>query len=184
LLCAGALLALGADPSRIDWQPSLAWHEPWRALSAAAVHYSTLHLAANLAGALLVGALGAAARVPWHSVAAWAVAWPLTQFGLLVEPALSHFGGLSGVLHAGVAVVSVQLIAADDRYRRRIGIAILVVLVAKVCSETPWGEPLRHPAGWDIAIAPLAHATGLVSGSLCAIVSLALRRRASIANHA
>ena len=38
--------------------------EPWRAFSAAAVHYSALHLLANLAGVALVGALGVVARVP------------------------------------------------------------------------------------------------------------------------
>ena len=58
--------------SAIDWQPALALPEPWRALSAVAVHYSGLHLAANLAGTALVGALGVVARVPRAIVFAWA----------------------------------------------------------------------------------------------------------------
>jgi len=175
---AGALLAWNVDSRRIDWQPALAATQPWRALSAAFVHYSALHLGANLAGAALVGALGHAARVPLRSVIAWGVAWPLTQFGLLLQPALLHYGGLSGVLHAGVAVVAVHLVCAGSVSQRRIGVAMLAVLIVKVLSETPWAGPLRHPAGWDIAVAPLAHASGGAMGALCAGMAEALQRRA------
>jgi rhomboid family GlyGly-CTERM serine protease len=175
LLCVAALLAWPVDRDLIDWQPSLAWVQPWRAFSAVAVHYSALHLAANLTGALLVAALGVVAHVPARCVWAWGVAWPLTQFGLLVQPALLHYGGLSGVLHAGVAVVAVHLLVrgADSAWRR--GGAILAGLCLKVLSESPWGAPLRHPEGWDIAVAPLAHATGLLAGVVCAAVSEAWR---------
>ena len=46
--------------------------EPWRAFGAV-VHYSRLHLVANLAGAALVGALGVAARChcAWRSRGSW-----------------------------------------------------------------------------------------------------------------
>lgn len=174
---AGALLAWRTDAARIDWQPALAASEPWRAVTAVFVHYSVLHLAANLAGAALVGALGKAAAAPVRSVVAWAVAWPLTQLGLLLQPQLLHYGGLSGVLHAGVAVVAVHLVAAGARSQRLIGLAIGAVLVAKVISEAPWAGPLRHPAGWDIAVAPLAHASGAAMGALCAAIAELLSRR-------
>jgi rhomboid family GlyGly-CTERM serine protease len=176
-----AALALNrVDPTAIDWQPVLATHEPWRAWSAVFVHYSGLHLAANLAGAVLVGALGAVARVPARSVAAWLVAWPLTQFGLALQPALVHYGGLSGVLHAGVAVVVVHLLCNGSTRERRIGLAIAAGLALKVVSESPWGAPLRHPPGWDIAVAPLAHASGALAGALCAGVAEALHRRSRL----
>jgi hypothetical protein len=38
------------------------------------------------------------------------------------------------------------------------------VLLVKVVSESPWGAPLRQVPGWDIAVAPFAHASGLVAG--------------------
>ena len=180
LLCGLALLARWLPVASIDWQPTLAWREPWRAFSAAALHYSTLHLDANLAGAMLVGAFGVSARLPMRVAVAWLVAWPLTQLGLLVQPALVHFGGLSGVLHAGVAVVSVHLLLATTGRPRWIGAATLVVVCIKVLGESPWGPPLRHPAEWDIAVAPLAHASGLVAGVLCALAAQAItniRRR-------
>ncbi|CAN5237854.1 hypothetical protein BH11PSE9_BH11PSE9_13110 [soil metagenome] len=179
LLCLLAALGTHIEQTHIDWQPSLALTEPWRALTAVAVHYSSLHLTANLAGAALVAALGFAARVPTSSTLAWAAAWPLTQIGLLLKPELLHYGGLSGVLHAGVAVVAVHLIAAGTSSQRWVGGALLIGVCAKVLNESPWGPALRHPPGWDIAVAPLAHATGLIAGVACALVAEFIRRRAA-----
>lgn len=161
----------------IDWQPGLVWPEAWRALSAVAVHYSGLHLAANLAGAAAVGALGWAARLPARCTLAWVIAWPLTQFGLLLQPTLQHFGGLSGVLHAGVAVAAVDLLWRDAGLRRAVGAALLVGLAAKVLGEAPWGAPLRSVDGWDIALAPASHASGAALGSACAVVIEIFQRR-------
>jgi len=178
LLGLGALAGLGLPSPALDWQPALAGREPWRAWSAAFVHLSALHLAANLAGTALVGALGFVARVPRRSVLAWFAAWPLTHLALLARPDLSHYAGLSGVLHAGVAVAAVHLIATAHGLRRAIGAALLAALALKVASETPWAaEALRHPAGWDIAIAPFAHASGLVAGAVASALAEALARR-------
>jgi rhomboid family GlyGly-CTERM serine protease len=179
LLSASALLAWPIPHAMLDWQPALALSQPWRALTAVAVHYSGLHLAANLTGAVLVAALGVVAQVPARMVWAWCAAWPLTQFGLLLKPELLHYGGLSGVLHAGVAVASLYLVMCGARSQRGIGAAILAGTCIKVLLEAPWGAPLRHGDGWDIAVAPLAHATGLLGGLLCAAVAqgIALLRR-------
>jgi len=56
------------------------------------------------------------------------------------------------------------------------GAAIVLAVLVKVAGETPWGEPLRRSEGWDIAVAPLAHATGALAGLLCAAVADALWR--------
>ena len=172
LLCAWAMIAGRLDPGSIDWQPSLALHEPWRALTAVGVHYSRLHLAANLAGAVLAGAFGVAADVPPRAAWAWLAAWPLTQFGLWVAPDLTHFGGLSGVLHAGVVIVIVCLLARGTPAQRGIAVLVLIGYAAKLIGEDPAGPALRHPAGWDIATAPLAHATGTLAGAACGVVAM------------
>ncbi len=175
-----ALLAVAGrwlPASAIDWQPALALREPWRALSAVAVHYSGLHLAANLAGAALVGALGVVARVPRAIVLAWAAAWPLTQFGLLMRPDLLHYGGLSGVLHAGVAAAALWLVARERGRRQLIGAAILAALLVKLLGESPWGPALQLREGWNIAIAPFAHASGVLAGLLCARIALIVDSR-------
>ncbi len=177
LLGLGAALAFQIDPNSLDWQPGRIVAEPWRAVSAAFVHYSALHLAANLAGLALVAALGWFAHVPRPIAAAWLIAWPLTQLGLLARPDLLHYGGLSGILHAGVACVAWQLILHERGRRRAIGALTLALIAIKVVSEAPWGPALRHPAGWDIATAPFAHASGLVAGLFAAALSEAVMRR-------
>lgn len=162
----------------LDWQPAMAWREPWRWWTAAGVHWSERHLAGNLAAAALVGAYGLAARAPARLAWAWFAAWPLTHLGLLLQPGLVHYGGLSGVLHAGVAATSLWLAWAGRGRRRVVGLLMLAGLAVKLMFEAPWGAPLRHSAGWDIALAPLGHTTGSLAGLLCAAVAIALVQRA------
>ena len=91
-----------------------------RARTAAFVHYSALHLAANLAGAALVGALGVAARVPRAMALRVARSHGRSRSSACsLRPDLLHYGGLSGVLHAGVAVVGVHLVARRPRRAAR-----------------------------------------------------------------
>lgn len=172
LLGACALLGWTQPRAALDWQPALAWREPWRAITAVGVHYSTQHLLANLAGTALAGALGVTGRVPRRLAWAWLAAWPLTQFGLLVRPDLLHYGGLSGVLHAGVAAVAVSLLLTGTRAQRWVGAAILLGLGAKIAGEAPWGAALRQAVEGDFMVAPLAHATGALAGTLCAVLAL------------
>lgn len=177
LLCLFALLGWPVTHEWLDWQPQLAFTQPWRALTAAAVHYSPLHLTGNLAGAVLTAAFGTAAQVSVRATWAWLAAWPLTHFALLIAPELTHYGGLSGVLHAGVAIVIVFLLVEGSRAQRAVASLILIGYCAKIISEAPWGPAVRHPAGWDIPIAPIAHATGAVAGVACAMIALLWARR-------
>lgn len=170
LAALGALLVAAAPgwQAALDWAPGLAAQQPWRAITAAWVHLSRLHLLANLAGCALVAALGTAAGCGPRATAAWALAWPLTQLALLAQPALTRYAGLSGVLHAAVAVVVVQLLRAERGRRQAIGAALGAGLLAKLLLEAPWQGPLRHVPGWDIAIAPAAHLGGALAGLCCA----------------
>ncbi|MEK8051540.1 rhombosortase [Ideonella sp. DXS22W] len=184
LAALGALLLAAAPPgwpARLDWAPELAAREPWRAITAAWVHLSHLHLLANLAGCALVAALGVVAGCGPRATAAWALAWPLTQAALLWQPALARYAGLSGVLHAGVAVAVVQLLRAERGRRQAIGAALGAGLLAKLLLEAPWQGPLRQVPGWDIAIAPGAHLAGALAGAACALALRAGLRDASAA---
>lgn len=171
---AATLLAQFGDAARLAHVPSLATGEPWRAWTSALVHLSPLHLAANVAGAVAVGALGAVARLRWPFALAWLVSWPLAQVALLLRPDLERYAGLSGVLHAGVAIAAVALVARADRPRRIVGVLLLAGLIAKVIFEAPWREALRQVPGWDIAIAPFAHASGLAVGLAAGVVAALL----------
>jgi len=179
LFAAGALAGWLLPSALVDWQPALAAAEPWRAFSAAFVHWSEWHLLANLVGLVLVAALGAVARLPRAAALAWLAAWPLGHLGLLVQPALAHYGGLSGVLHAGVAVAALWLLAMARGRTRAIAGAIVAGLLIKIVLEKPWGPALVRPADWDIAIAPLAHATGALAGLLTGALAVLIARQQS-----
>ncbi len=177
LLMGGSVLVMAVPAVWLDWQPALAFSNPWRAFTAAWVHWSEQHLGTNLLAAAVVAAYGWSAQVPRHMAWAWAAAWPLTQLGLLVKPELLRYGGLSGVLHAGVAIVCLFLLVHAHGRQRLVGAGVALGLVIKLLSEKPWGAVLQRSADWDIAVAPLAHATGALAGLLCGAVALAWLRR-------
>ena len=177
-LLAAAATALWVVPRELlSWQPARALDQPWRAWSAAFVHWTPWHLGANLAGCAVVAAFGIAARVPAGCTLAWLVAWPVSHAALALQPALTSYGGLSGVLHAGVAIAAWHLLRHDSGRRRRIGAAVMAGLAVKLLLEKPWGAPTQAVAGWDFAVAPLAHATGAIAGTVCAALADAVSRR-------
>lgn len=184
LLAAGALTGYAVEPRAWDWQPVLVWREPWRWWTAAFVHLSLGHLAANLVGVAVVGFFGMMAPCNRRDAAAWAAAWPLTHLMLMAQPALAHYAGLSGVLHAGVGVAAFGLVVRGRGHPRLIGAAVLAGACIKVLLERPWAGAVQHWPGWEIPIAPLAHAAGLAAGLACAAVAWAtagLRRPPTIA---
>ena len=172
-LALGSLFALVLPTAALDWQPALAATEPWRWWTAAWVHWSTWHLAANLAALALVAALGRVAAVPAVIALAWVVSWPLAQLSLLLRPELTHFGGLSGLLHGGLTVVAVFVACTEVGRRRHIGLALIAGVATKIALEAPWGAALQHSNGVDIAIAPLAHLSGALWGAVCTLLALA-----------
>lgn len=181
-LCAALLLVAAAGwivpRSLLDWQPARALDDPWRAWTAAAVHWSPWHLGINALGCAVVAAFGVAARVTLRCTFAWLAAWPLSHVLLALQPALASYGGLSGVLHGGVAVAAWHLARHDDAVaRRRVGLLVLAGLAVKIVLEAPWGAPTRQMPGADFAVAPLAHATGAVCGLACAWFADAMAAR-------
>ncbi|MEO7854064.1 MAG: rhomboid family intramembrane serine protease, partial [Rubrivivax sp.] len=68
-----AVVAFQLDSDWLDWQPDAARTQVWRWWSAALVHFSLLHLLANLLATALVAAYGWAARVPREVALAWLV---------------------------------------------------------------------------------------------------------------
>ena len=127
LLCLGALVVTaicaenGGAPAdsplarAFDWQAALGLREPWRLWTCAWVHWSAEHLAINLAGGVVVAFVGWRARLDTVATWAWFAAWPLTQLAMAavgadrVAAVMPHYGGLSGVLHAGVFVLGLSL---------------------------------------------------------------------------
>jgi rhomboid family GlyGly-CTERM serine protease len=169
VLLAAAAASLWWGPREVlAWQPARALEQPWRAWSAAFVHWTPWHLGANLLGCAIVAAFAISARVPARATVAWLVAWPLSHAALALQPTLTTYGGLSGVLHAGVAIAAWHLLRHDTGTRRTIGAAVMAGLAVKLLLEKPWGAPTQQMAGWDFPVAPLAHATGAIAGIVCA----------------
>jgi len=172
-----AALLFFAPRSALDWQPALALAEPWRAWTAAFVHWTPWHLAANAIGCAVVAAFGWAAQVPPRATLAWLAAWPLTHVALAWQPGLASYGGLSGVLHAGVVVAAWQPLRRGQGRARALGAFVLAGLAVKIVLEAPWRAPTQLVSGWDFPVAPLAHATGALAGLLCAVLADAIQRK-------
>jgi rhomboid family GlyGly-CTERM serine protease len=161
-------LSSGMLAAALDWRPGLWRAEPWRLWSAAWVHLNARHLGVNAAGAALVAALGVAARVDARAAWAWALAWPATHAALALQPGLARYAGLSGVLHAGVAVVALALWRGGSGRERRIGVAIGAGLLLKLVLEAPWAMEQAWSPELGMAVVPWAHAAGAVAGALAA----------------
>jgi rhomboid family GlyGly-CTERM serine protease len=173
LLGALALLGFMLPTALLDGQPGRWLGQPWRLWTAAWVHWTPLHLAANVAGLMVVALYGCAAEVRSRDALAWLLAWPLTHLALAwwAAPAPAHYGGLSGVLHAGVAVASTALLARRG-WPRAVGAAVGAALLLKLGTESRWWPWADGPGALvlDVAVAPQAHAAGVAAGLLCALV--------------
>lgn len=172
-LAALSLLAWPLPRDLLDWQPALVPLQPWRAVTAAFVHWTPIHLAANLAGCAVLALLGWRAGLGRREAIAGVVALPLTQLGLLLRPELLRYAGLSGALHALVAIAALTLLMRRHR-DHLIGAAIAVGLVAKLVLEHPLGPVLRATPGFDFPVAPFAHLSGAFAGGLAWLLTFRL----------
>ena len=145
----------GADQSLLSW-----WATVW-------LHGSLPHLWWNLAGTVLLILLGWVIRPGTVGAIAWLLAWPLTQVGMLLEPTLTTYVGLSGVLHAGVAVLGLSCLAPERRPANGVvGWVLLAWLGGKLLMENPWAHTLVMSSASAINVAPWAHLSGSVAGAL------------------
>lgn len=151
-------------------QPTAGWHQPvWAWWTTAWLHGSDRHLQHNLVGAGMVLLLGSTPDARASSALAWLMAWPLTHLLMLLQPDLTSYIGLSGALHAGLAVWCIhQITRTDTAGFKWTGWAVLAGTTVKIFMENPWQRQLIEPMGSDITVAPWAHLSGLVSGLLMA----------------
>lgn len=180
LLCAlhgvASMLLWWAPPGTLE---ALTWHaddglqHPWTLWTGAWVHLNTPHLIANQ---LALGALTAFAwilRPPLASALAWLLAWPLMQLSLLLWPQIGYAVGLSGVLHAGVMVLAVQLLRRRIAVpkARRWGALLLLGLLLKLGLERGWDFPVVWDGANDMSIVQAAHLAGAFWGLWLGLVT-------------
>ena len=167
LLCLGAIVVTaisaedGGAPAAapiaqaLDWQAALGLREPWRLWTCAWVQWSAAHLAVNLAGGAVIAFVGWRARLPPAAALAWFAAWPATQVVMAaigserLAAAMPHYGGLSGVLHAGVVVLGLSLAWPQARTdaRRPVASPPSRIDTAFVATRAPAIEPSRITEG-------------------------------------
>jgi hypothetical protein len=61
--------------------------------------------------------------------------------------------------------------------QRTIGWMMLIGQSVKLLVEEPWGAAIHAPSELDVAVAPLAHASGSIAGALLTMLALRLARR-------
>jgi rhomboid family GlyGly-CTERM serine protease len=160
--------ARGDVVDALTWQAEGWSRQPWTLWTSSWVHLNTPHLIGNQ---VALGALAALAWVLRPTLAwalAWLLAWPLMQFSLLLWPQIGYAVGLSGVLHAGIAVAAVQLLLGRIAVpqARRWGALLALGLGVKLIVEQAWGQPVVWDAGNDMSVVQAAHLSGVFWGAL------------------
>ena len=165
LLCAlhgvaSMLLWWAREPAlaALTWRADAWDRQPWTLWTSAWVHLNTPQLIFNQ---IALGALTAFAwviRPNWTCTLAWLLAWPLGQLSLLWWPQIGYAVGLSGLLHAGTAVMAMHLVLGSlpiPKARRWGGLllaGLAVACVAALCLDAATG-----PSGlsaWRIVTVP------------------------------
>jgi rhomboid family GlyGly-CTERM serine protease len=181
LLCAvlGAMsvavwLATGAtahEPlpmSALLWHPTAWWQRPWTLWTAALVHLTGVHLAANLLALGAVAVLGRALDAGRPATLALLVAWPLTTLTLLAWPQVGGYGGLSGLIHAQVLVLWSLL--AIKKVATPLAISLLAGIAFKLLMEHAWSQPQAFDPNWGFNVVYAAHLGGALVGAGCGVV--------------
>jgi membrane associated rhomboid family serine protease len=167
------LVDLGANPAPASpWVQALTLHPdqglhqpPWVWWTTAWLHGSAAHLWRNLGALLLIGALGHAWGAGARQALWLALAWPLTQLGMLAQSDLHTYVGLSGVLHAAFSLLVAQALCQPPPVAPRwlSGLALLGLLT-KLLLENPWQMSLVPDTASAINVAPWVHFCGAIVG--------------------
>ena len=147
--------------------------QPWTLWTSAWVHLNTPQLIFNQ---IALGALTAFAwviRPNWTCTLAWLLAWPLGQLSLLWWPQIGYAVGLSGVLHAGIAVLAVQLLRQRIAIPKaqRWGGLLALVLLGKLLLERGWAYPVVWDGAHDMSVVQAGHLSAAAWGLLLGLIA-------------
>ena len=173
------VLAFGAEDAR-EWgryeRVALETGELWRLVTGHLVHLSWSHLWLNLA------ALGLLAIIFGEVLSAMSCLFVLLlsilgiDVGLyLLQPEISWYVGLSGVLHGVIAAGSLLLLWRDQT---RFGLVIAATLIGKLSYEQ-WFGPLpftQSASGGPVVVS--AHLYGAIGGAVAVIPGILHRHLA------
>lgn len=151
---------------------------PWTLWSSAWVHLNLPHLVGNVLAMGGVAAAGWVLRPGARCTLAWLLAWPLTQVSLLLWPQVGYAVGLSGLMHAGILVLAVQvaLRRLPIHGARFWGGLLVVVVLTKVLLERGWSQPIVWDADSQLSVVQAAHVTGAFWGVVLGLAEPLLKR--------
>lgn len=179
----------------LTWRAGESWSRPWTWWTTAWVHLHTPHLIGNQ---MTIGAFAAWAwlvRPDRLTALTWCAAWPVSTLTLNVWPQIGYCVGLSGVLHAGIAIMGLFMLRG--RFRRgseRVwGWLLLTGLGLKLFSEQGWHSPVVWDSAANLSVVRAVHFTGALSGVVMALLMMMayalvfgflrrLRRRSRLGN--
>ena len=157
----------------LTWRASDWPHHAWTLWTSAWVHLNTPHLISNQLALGALVAFGWVVRPGLRCTLAWLLAWPLTQASLLLWPHIGYAVGLSGLLHAGAAVMAMHLVLGSLPIpkARRWGSLLLAGLLVKLLIEQGWRQPVVWDEGNQMSVVLAAHLAGVCWGLLLGGVS-------------
>ena len=180
LLAVCLLLAAGGDPVREvgRWQrDAIDTGEYWRLVSGHLVHLGFGHLWPNLVALAIIGLLfeDVFRNADWLRLGAGSVV--AIDLGLYVlNPSVSWYVGLSGVLHGYVAAGALALIIR----RERLGFVLAAGVAAKLIFEQVFGPVPFTAASVGGPVVVAAHLYGVIGAVLAAGATELVRRRSRV----
>ncbi|MDR2128262.1 MAG: hypothetical protein LBP52_04270 [Burkholderiaceae bacterium] len=148
------------------WHASDGLGRPWTLWSSALVHHLPPHGIGNVLALAALAVLGHTLAATPNDAAALLLAWPLSALALFLWPQVTGFHGLSGVVHAAVAIVAMR--AAADPAMRWLGQFLALGLLFKLALEHGWAAPVGYHSDWGFNVVYAAHLTGALAGFLFA----------------
>lgn len=163
--------ARGDVVDALTWQSDNWTQRPWTLWTSSWVHMNTPHLIGNQVALGALTALAWVVRPTLGCALAWLLAWPLLQISLSLWPQIGYAVGLSGLLHAGIAVAAVQLLLGRIAVpqAQRWGVLLSLGLLAKLFVEQAWFYPVVWNAGNNMSVVQAAHLGGVIWGGLAGL---------------
>ncbi|RYX94567.1 MAG: rhomboid family intramembrane serine protease [Comamonadaceae bacterium] len=183
VLCAALALAsvaawfMGPAAAGLQWDVSSWLHRPWTLWTSAVVHLSAGHLLANLLALGALAILGAALRVGRPAALALLAAWPLGTLALTAWPQVKQYSGLSGLIHAAVAILWAH--AAITRKAWPLSFVVFAGVLFKLLTEHAWKTPIAFDPAWGFNVVYAAHLSGALAGAASGLLAAAWLSRGS-----
>ena len=177
-LCLVLLHALSPLHAVFEYRAANAWTEPWRLLTAHLVHLNWPHALINAAAWFVVARLFAIELAIARQVLTLAVSASAIGFALpLLWPAIEHYRGFSGVLHAlffagaaGWWLAAVATPAQRTMARLWLPTALFAGGWIKVLLEQPWDASTPYADWLGAGTVPQAHLVGALVGTMLGVV--------------